>query len=215
MRVIPDGCTDIVWCRSTGARIAGPDTRHWFSTPGRDERMLGVRFRPGAGGVALELPLSELRDRRVALEDLNPALARSLAMSDDPHVVATRLAALAAELVSGRPADRAVHAAVLRLSDSRVRVDRLADELGFSERQLRRRFDAAVGYGPKTLQRVLRLRRFLGGSRTDIAMAAIDAGYADQAHLTRDCRELTGLAPSDWVHARRPWLGPPGPHVAV
>ncbi len=203
VRVIPDVCVDIVWRPAVGAIIAGPDTRHWFSAPGTDEPMVGVRFRPGAGGPALGLPLSELRDRRVALEDLNPALARNLGVSDDPHVVAPRLAAIAAELVNARPPDRVVQAATVRLRDSRVRVDRLADELGFSERQLRRRFDDAVGYGPKTLQRVLRLGQFLAASGTDIAAAAIDAGYADQAHLTRECRVLTGLAPSEWVSAHR------------
>ena len=124
-------------------------------------------------------------------------------MSDDPDVLAPRLAAVAAELVTTRPPDRAVRAAAVRLRDSRVRVDRLAGELGFSERQLRRRFDDAVGYGPKTLQRVLRLRRFLAASGTDVAAAAIDVGYADQAHLTRECRVLTGLAPTEWVSARR------------
>ena len=90
----------------------------------------------------------------------------------------------------------------MRLRDPRVRIDRLADELGFSERQLRRRFDDAVGYGPKTLQRVLRLRRFLTSPGAGIAVAAIDAGYADQAHLARECRALTGLAPSEWVTGR-------------
>ena len=165
--------------------------------------MLGVRFRPGIGGPALGLPLFEVRDRRVALEDLNLDLARRLATSDDPEALAPGLAALAAELVHTRPPDRTVQAAAVRLGDPRVRVGRLADELGFSERQLRRRFDDAVGYGPKTLQRVLRLRRFLAAPGTDIAAAAIDAGYADQAHLARECRALTGLAPSEWVSARR------------
>jgi methylphosphotriester-DNA--protein-cysteine methyltransferase len=77
-------------------------------------------------------------------------------------------------------------------------VELLADELGFSERQLRRRFHAAVGYGPKTLQRVLRFRRFLARADAgeDLSRAALDAGYADQAHLTRDCARLSGLTPS-------------------
>jgi transcriptional regulator GlxA family with amidase domain len=102
-------------------------------------------------------------------------------------------------LLSRREPDRAVQAAVTRLRNPSQRVDRLADELGFSERQLRRRFQAAVGYGPKTLQRVLRLRRFLarvtaGDPNARIARAAFEAGYADQAHLGRECRALTGLS---------------------
>jgi AraC-like DNA-binding protein len=106
--------------------------------------------------------------------------------------------------------DAAVQAAVVRLRDPRTRVDELAASLGSSERQLPRRFLAAVGYGPKTLQRVLRRRRFLasvqegavglpGGPRCvldDLAGAALTAGYADQAHLARECRALTGLAPA-------------------
>lgn len=207
VRVIPDGCVDVVWRPRVGAVIAGPDTRHWCSAPGRDEPLIGVRFRPGAGGSVLGHPLCELRDSRVALEDLNPTLAQKLVASNDPDVVAPRLAALAAELVRTRPPDRAVQTAVARLRDPRVRVDRLAEELGFSERQLRRRFDDAIGYGPKTLQRVLRLRQFLSGAVTDIAAAAIDAGYADQAHLARECRALTGLAPSEWVSIRRAQVG--------
>lgn len=221
VRVIPDGCVDIVWRPRIGAIIAGPDTRHWFSGPGTDEPIVGVRFRPGAGGQALGVPLCELRDRRVVLEDLNPNLAQNLVTSDDPEVISLRLAAITAEIVNERPPDRMVQAAALRLRDSRVHVDRLADDLGFSERQLRRRFDDAVGYGPKTLQRVLRLRQFLASSGGDIAAAALDAGYADQAHLTRECRRLTGLAPGEWVSAPAPpgglgvdWASPP-PSITV
>ncbi|HEV7175962.1 MAG TPA: helix-turn-helix domain-containing protein, partial [Solirubrobacteraceae bacterium] len=77
----------------------------------------------------------------------------------------------------------------------------------FSERQLQRRFLAAVGYGPKMLQRVLRLRRFLATAKFDVALsglaaAAAGAGYADQAHLTRECRALTGLTPGQLVTDR-------------
>jgi methylphosphotriester-DNA--protein-cysteine methyltransferase len=67
---------------------------------------------------------------------------------------------------------------------------------------LRRRCQAAVGYGPKTLQRVLRFRRFVSrvdatpAARIDLAALAADAGYADQAHLTRECAQLSGLTPA-------------------
>jgi AraC-like DNA-binding protein len=106
------------------------------------------------------------------------------------------LAATAARLVvAGRP-DSAVQAAVRRLRDPTQRVEALAADLGFSERQLRRRFLTSAGYGPKVLQRVLRLRRFIAGERNDLARAALDAGYADQAHLARECLRLTGLSPS-------------------
>ncbi|MGH2872178.1 MAG: helix-turn-helix transcriptional regulator [Solirubrobacteraceae bacterium] len=92
----------------------------------------------------------------------------------------------------------------MRLLDPTQRVEALAAELGFSERQLRRRFLASVGYGPKILQRVLRLRRFLAAERHHLARAALDAGYADQAHLARECVRLTGLSPSELPGVPRP-----------
>jgi AraC-like DNA-binding protein len=82
----------------------------------------------------------------------------------------------------------------------------VARDLAISERQLRRRFAAAVGYGPKTLERVLRFGRFVeaidrrGG--TELAALALDTGYADQAHLTRETVRLTGLSPAAFARAR-------------
>jgi AraC-like DNA-binding protein len=104
------------------------------------------------------------------------------------------------------PPDGLVVEAARRLRDPRRRVDALADELGVSDRQLRRRFDSGVGYGPKTLQRVLRFRGFLRRAERDggdLAELAFESGYADQAHLTRDCARLAGLPPAALLRVRR------------
>ena len=93
-----------------------------------------------------------------------------------------------------------------------TRVAELGAALGVSERQLRRRFLDAVGYGPKTLGRVLRFQRFLqlSGERADLARLALDAGYADQAHLTRETRRLSGRTPAELVASG---AGPAGERV--
>jgi len=81
--------------------------------------------------------------------------------------------------------------------------------VGLSGRQLRRRCEAAVGYGPKTLQRVLRFRRFVAqidapAGPPGLAQAAADSGYADQPHLTRETLRLAGLPPAALIRERRP-----------
>jgi AraC-like DNA-binding protein len=194
--VLPDACTDIVWRERKGAFVAGPDTGPWRSATERGELILGVRLRPGAGGPALGVPLVELRDQRIALAELGLDPREELHPDADPRGVARALHDTVARLIASGPPDRAVRAAVLRLADPSQQVQELASDLGFSERQLRRRFMASVGYGPKTLQRILRLRRFMAGQRDDLARAAVEAGYADQAHLARECLRLTGLSPS-------------------
>jgi AraC-like DNA-binding protein len=195
--VLPDGCTDIIWRTGSGAFIAGPDTGPAITPTRHQEVILGVRLRPGAGGAAYGLPLSEIRDLRVPLTDLGLDPANQLHGGLDPQEAVARLAGLVGQLALARRPDPAVRAAAVRLSDPRQRVEALAGDLGFSERQLRRRFDHAVGYGPKTLQRVLRLQRFRALTGLDLGRAAAEAGYTDQAHLTHDCRRLTGLTPTE------------------
>ncbi|HEY3468674.1 MAG TPA: helix-turn-helix domain-containing protein, partial [Amycolatopsis sp.] len=74
---------------------------------------------------------------------------------------------------------------------------RVEDPFAISERRLRRRFVQAVGYGPATYLRVTRFQRAvaLAPHSPGLAALAAAAGYADQAHLSRDCRALTGLTP--------------------
>ena len=178
--------------------------------------MIGVRFRPAAGGPALGLPLSEIRDQRVDLADLLPPAARQLpaALSPDlaPAAAVKKVLDIAGTLVRGGTCDQAVAHAAGLLRDPAARFEQVAAVVGVSERQLRRRFHAAVGYGPKTLQRVYRFRRFvqradeLRADETreswDLATVALDAGYADQAHLTRECVALSGLTPAALARAR-------------
>ncbi|MEV5718428.1 DUF6597 domain-containing transcriptional factor [Amycolatopsis mediterranei] len=78
-----------------------------------------------------------------------------------------------------------------------ARVEDPALSAAVSARWLRRRFVQAVGYGPATYLRVSRFQRAvaLAPHVSGLAALAAAAGYADQAHLSRDCRALTGLTP--------------------
>ena len=211
--VLPDACSDLIWEQGRGAYVAGPDTGPVRIVMKAGTVVVGVRFRPWAGGPALGLPLSELRDQRVELADLRRPDARRLPGTLDPGTAAVRALDLAASLVTdGDPDPAAAHAAVL-LADPRARAEDIAAEVGLSLRQLRRRCHTVVGYGPKTLQRVLRFRRFVsrldaglpsGRDAHDLAALAAQAGYADQAHLTRECRALAGLTPGALARQRGP-----------
>jgi AraC-like DNA-binding protein len=184
-RIVPDACVDIVW---TGERliVAGPATGPAMSDLPAGSAAYGVRFRVGAAGAALGLPAAELLDASVALGDIWADAERI-----EEAAAAGGLAALAGAVqrrIAGREPDRAVRAAAA------------GADVGLTDRQLRRRFAAAVGYGPKTLDRVLRFQRFLAHARAPgappLAELAFDAGYADQAHLTRECSRLAGLPPA-------------------
>jgi transcriptional regulator GlxA family with amidase domain len=92
------------------------------------------------------------------------------------------------------------HAAELLRHDPGLATGELAARLSISERQLRRRFVAQVGYGPKRFARIMRLHRLLHLGRrhpeATLGWLAAAAAYADQAHLAHDCHELAGRTPT-------------------
>ncbi|MFG3154775.1 helix-turn-helix domain-containing protein [Streptomyces sp. NPDC048219] len=194
-RVLPDGCMDLLW-HDGRLLVAGPDTRAYV-TDGVPGRWAGVRFRPGTASALLGVPVRELRDRRVDLADLWPAaearrLTARVNAAPDP---ARGLEEAALSRAAGtEPPDPLLRRIVAALDAGRP-VAATADELGVGARRLHRRSLAAFGYGPKTLARVLRLQRALALARggTSLAETAVRAGYADQAHLARDVRELAGV----------------------
>ncbi|MEU6371945.1 helix-turn-helix transcriptional regulator [Streptomyces sp. NPDC046909] len=203
-RVLPDGCMDLLW-HDGRLLVAGPDTRAYV-TQGEASPWAGVRFYPGTAPALLRVPAHELLDRRVELADLWPAAsvrrltARVNAAADPASGLEEVALAWAAD--SGAP-DPLVRHVVDALDEGRS-VAVVAGELGLSARQLQRRCGAAFGYGPKTLARILRLRRALVLARGGVPYAetAFRCGFADQAHLARDVRELAG-APLTELLGRR------------
>jgi AraC-like DNA-binding protein len=200
-RIIPDGCVDLV--RLDGELVVvGADTGPVVARPrstSASERTSGIRLRPGAAGAVLGIPASEVCDLRVPLADVwpdvGPALADALSAADP-----TGRLDLLARTVLRRKAERdgLVATAARRLGVPGSRISGVAQELGVSERHLHRRTVDAVGYGPKMLGRVARLRRLIGlsaGPPSSLAERATAAGYASQAHMSDEVRRLTGLTP--------------------
>jgi transcriptional regulator GlxA family with amidase domain len=87
---------------------------------------------------------------------------------------------------------------VLCGTGGRARVESVADHVGWSRRHLAARFQGEFGLAPKRLARVARFQRAraLIDARLPLAIAAAEAGYADQSHLNRDWRALAGRTPT-------------------
>jgi AraC-like DNA-binding protein len=210
VRVIPDGCVDVVWSVSGGLRLAGPDTGPVVYDPEPGYEATGLRLRPGAAGSVLGIPLTEIRDRRAPLEWLwgrDAALLEERLALAEPGERRRLLEQAVRPLAREAQPDPLVVASLALLGRRESSVAELSRTLALSERALRRRFDRAIGYGPKKLDRIIRFRRFLrrAGPRREanLAETAFELGYADQAHLTRECRRLSGLTPADLLGAYR------------
>ncbi|GHE79080.1 AraC family transcriptional regulator [Amycolatopsis deserti] len=209
-RHLPTGGVEIHCPLGGRPRLLGPLTGPEIEVIPPHTTLVGVRFRPGTA-PPLPTALDDLADRRVSLAELwGPRVDRLVeAMGGTPERALTVLRAhLLAEFRAGG-VDPLVRAAASALMPWRpVGIDSLAAHLALSTSQLRRRCLRAVGVAPKVLQRTLRFQGFLAlaqagatatGRRGADGMAglAVDVGYADQAHLSRECVRLTGLTPRE------------------
>ena len=92
----------------------------------------------------------------------------------------------------------------------RIPVNQLARHVGWSRRHLGDCFRTELGLSPKTAGRVIRFDRshtaLTRPARSGLAQIAVECGYADQAHLTREWREFAGQTPSAWMAAELPFV---------
>jgi AraC-like DNA-binding protein len=206
-RSAPNGSVELV-CEVGGQpALVGPQTRPLVRTLSPGATIVSLRLRPESAATVLGVPAHELADQIVALEDVLPA-TRFLCerIASEPKRAVTALEdAVSERLEKGAATDPTVAFGVERLAARASRVSSVAVATSMSERQLNRRFQAAVGLSPKALQRVLRFQRFLalvhtgGWSRLGLARTAAALGYADQAHLTHECVRLSGLPPAELI----------------
>lgn len=210
-RHLPTGGVEIHFPIGGRPQLVGPLTGPEIEVIPAHTTLVGVRFHPGTA-PPLPAVLDELVDQRLGLEDLwrssADRLVETMALAGTPERALMVLQAhLLQEFRGAVRVDPLVNEAVQALMPWHpVDIDTVATHLALSASQLRRRCLQAVGMTPKVLQRTLRFQGFLAlaqagatasGRRGADGMAglAIDAGYADQAHLSRECLRLTGRTP--------------------
>lgn len=208
-RYVPHGGAEVRCVLGEEPRLLGPLTAAVHRPIPAGGTVVGIRLRPGAVGGLAAVPADELVDQDVAGADLWPDLARVtdlLGAAPTPRAALDRLQAFVGR-AAGEP-DPLVGAAVRNLMPwHRGGPGALPGLLSISERQLRRRCRAAVGVGPKELQRILRFQGFVarvqasvarpGDPAAGLARWAAEVGYHDQPHLTRECRRLLGVTPRE------------------
>ena len=203
--VLPDGCMDLLWVDGR-LLVAGPDTRPHPAGEVPGGAFAGLRLAPGTAPALLGVPAHAVRDGRVELTDLWPArevrrLAGRAGLVEGCADPRTGLEALVARRAAGAAPPDPLAAAVVAGLRAGSAVADIARAVGLGPRQLHRRSLDAFGYGPRTLGRILRLRRALALARAGLPYAEVAAvaGYADQAHLAREVRALAGTTLSAYT----------------
>jgi AraC-like DNA-binding protein len=214
--ILPDGCADIMVYDDAPPCVAGPDaTTRW--TPLREGVVIaGIRLRPGTVRSIFGCPADRILNGSALLSDLaagagplHQRLLMTATLGDRYGVledwVRTALAKKGA-------VDHAVVAACrLFVADPQLEIDDISRRFNWNVRTMHRQFRAACGYGPKHFQRIMRIQRAIhvvhATAPARLADAAHAAGYADQAHMSRDFRDITGFSPGQYFASTHPGWG--------
>ncbi|MFI9323369.1 DUF6597 domain-containing transcriptional factor [Kitasatospora aureofaciens] len=188
------------------ARVYGVDRALFVRRLEGAGHVLGVKFRPGAFRPFAGHPVGGLADRSVPAADyFGPEVDRVNARILDEPTAERADEFLRPRLPAPDPVAEEVAAMVERITGSPdlCRVDELARELGVSVRSLQRLFAEYVGASPKWVLRRARLHeaaeRAANEGKLDLAALAVELGYADQAHLTRDFTAAVGVSPARYA----------------
>ncbi|GMA33158.1 AraC family transcriptional regulator [Litorihabitans aurantiacus] len=192
----------------------------------------GLAMQPASGRLLAGEPMSRWRDRTADLSEVLgergaafTATVRRL-LVDDPRDAGAQAAAVEAArtalepLLPVDPEGELVNDVVewIEATPHVRRIEDLTARTGLSERSLQRLFRDRVGLGATWVVRRRRLHEAVArlreaahaagdGGHATLADVAAELGYADQAHLTRDFRSVTGMTPGQFLRRER---GPRG-----
>jgi AraC-like DNA-binding protein len=198
--------SDRVGMSFDGAVVHGAQSRYFVLDARCDVHVIGVHFLPGGGAALLGVSAQELTDRHMAFSDIwgarAPTLREQLLEAPTP---AAKFALLEREFAARLRPQPLVHPAIsfalrgMRTAPTELRIARIQAATGYSARRFTTLFTDAVGLTPKLYSRINRLRgvveRVAQGGEVAWAELASEYGYYDQAHLTRDFREFSGVTP--------------------
>ncbi|MFD2767059.1 helix-turn-helix domain-containing protein [Micromonospora eburnea] len=196
-----------------GSLVAGLGFGGGSRVRGEHFEAVQVRLSPLVARAVLGISPADLDGAVVALDDLwGREALRIREQLGDVSSWADRFALIDALLARRSQARSSVDPEVawawhrIVACHGRVRVDRLAAEVGWSRKRLWSRFQSQIGLPPKRAVRLVRFdhaaHRLVAGG--DAAGVAADAGYADQSHLHRDVAAFAGVTPA--ALTGEPWL---------
>jgi AraC-like DNA-binding protein len=198
-------------CGSTkGARICGVHSQGFIIARQQKCSVMGVHFKPGGSAAFLTVPIRELHNQIISLEDLCKGAGELRDRLRSHSMTAVRFQILEQFLLHMmRPQEH--HPAVAfalhefeRFPHAPVSV--VTNHIGLSTRYFNQLFRDYVGLTPKLFCRVRRLQRVLGQvdgkQQVDWLDVALTCGYFDQAHLIHDFRTFAACTPTQYVAKR-------------
>lgn len=223
-RILPDGCVEMIFHygdafessrdsinfeRQSKTIISGQLLNNIFLRPTGSSKIMGVRFYPAGAYYFTGIPLKELMNNIVDLNDLFTAEAQiaeeKVNMSESIHDKINAIESFILKRIrrnSIKETTTGKAAEIILSHNGQITVKKLSGLTGSSERKLQRDFEDYVGLSPKQFARIIRFQnaiKIMNLNSLSLTAAAYECGYYDQAHFVREFTEISGQTPSAYM----------------
>ncbi len=211
---VPDGCIDLIFeYDTTGMRAFACGTVlkcknvFWNHT----KNVFGVRFFPGYQPAGISVTQKDLVEKEIPLEDILPD-KRLLTLLSGEQEFYQRIRIFLQEYTkfekkAEKPfGKKELVLAVKNLvyvSGGLIRISKLQELTGYSERYINKVFIEQMGYSPKTFCKIIQFQKALEylnyGVPDSMTKAATDLGYYDQPQFIHDFKKFCGITPGEYL----------------
>jgi AraC-like DNA-binding protein len=222
--VLPDGKTELIvhfgdaflklegdtYQRQARVLMSGQLTERIMLKPTGEIGVVSIRFKAAGAARFFDVPYERLVDRVVDFAEFEPAFSvaihdRIARCESHDERLAAMIAVLEERLMQESVEDIFIRQACQHIvrSQGDYSAQELVKLIGYSERQLERKFKKQVGIPPKTLSRIVRFQKFLAMTKEantlTLARAAAACGYYDQSHFIKDFTKFSGVSPMKYM----------------
>ncbi|MFN8308945.1 MAG: helix-turn-helix transcriptional regulator [Chitinophagales bacterium] len=191
------------------AALVGQSTHGKIITPGRNNNLLSIRFKPFGLFPMLGIPMNELTEESLTLQEVMKNWGTELeSRVFDAHTLESRIEVienfLNKKVALNGYIDPVVRAAVSEILINRgnIRIETIYNKLGVSKSTLESKFKMYVGITPKELANIWRFNHAVILQKKNLERTLTEvgymAGYFDQSHMIKDFKRYTGKSPKDF-----------------
>ena len=204
--ILPDGCQDWIFSydSSISASLIGSMMQAQKFQRLEPSIFFGIRFKPGSLSLLTSMPMSYITDQSITLYDAFPVSSttkhalelENLTIADFANIMSQELRQQLTTFNSDTVA--LIH----HLRHTREgQIQNMAHSLQVSRRQLQRLFQNHFGYSPRFYSKVMRFNQLVQSLHPTkpLLETALEKGYFDQAHMSREIKQLSGLTPRQLI----------------